>query len=69
MMSGLGLGLIVIFSDTVVEQLVEGFVSVTVKVSFPDAPQFTEVEIESIPDMIVPPLSDQAKLFPEFATE
>ena len=60
--------LIFTFIDAVVEQFVEGSVSVIVTVPVPDVPQLTEIECVFCPDAMVPPLNDQKKLFPEFAT-
>ena len=69
MMVGFKLELIETLRDTVFEQPVEGFVSVIVAVPVPEPPQFTEIELVLCPDAIVPPVIDQEKVFPEFATE
>lgn len=66
---GFKLELIFTFSETVFEQLVEGFVSVTVATPIPAVPQFTETEFVFCPEAIVPPLIDHEKVFPEFKTE
>lgn len=69
MIEGFKVELIVTFIESVVEQFVEGFVSVIIAIPVPPLPQFTAIESVFWPDVMVPPLIDQKKLFPEFNTE
>ena len=68
-MVGFKFELIVTFRDTVFEQPVDRFVSVMVAIPVPALAQFTEIEFVFCPDAIVPPVTDQEKVFPEFITE